>query len=116
MMVELAYEKRPVNPARLHQEIAALGLGDAFAGVSVTQGCVRIHLIGELAGDSQARIAAAVAAHDPAQLTAGQQAAADRRAERARLRDKPWPDWTPEDKDAYLGLLAAQGIGLAGED
>jgi hypothetical protein len=104
-MDELVFDKALVNAERLHEELFAL-LGAVFAGVSVYDGRVRVHLTEPPTPEQTAWIDQAVIAHDSAILTARQQALADRRAYVERVRLVPWAEWTPADKDTLLRLLA----------
>lgn len=104
-MDELVFDKAAVNAEKLHEELSAL-LGAVFAGVSVHDGQVRVHLLEPPTAEQLALVDQAVIAHDSAILTARQQALAARRAFEERVGSLAWEDWTPSDKDVLLRLLA----------
>jgi hypothetical protein len=54
-----------------------------------------------------AAIEAVISAHDSTQLSASQQAEAERQAKMEALR-KPWVEWTGDDQAEFLHLLAEQ--------
>jgi hypothetical protein len=111
-LIELVYEKSAVNPALLHEELAA-ALGSKLAGISTGQGTVRVHVLNTIQDAQRALIEPIVQAHDAKKLTARQQAEADQVAKMDALR-KPWATWTTDDKDSLLRLLAENlGIGVA---
>lgn len=105
-VIDLSYEKVTVNPAKLHEELAA-ALGEKFKGISTGNGQVRVHIQDDMPQAQQDLIAAIVAAHDANQRTAAQQAEADRAAKLQALR-KPWAEWTAQDQADFLGILAGQ--------
>jgi hypothetical protein len=104
-MDELVFDMAAVNAELLHEQLLAL-LGSAFAGLSVHDGRVRVHLLEAPTPEQTAVIDQAVIAHDPHVLTARQQALADRRAFAERVGPLAWAEWTPADKDTLLRLFA----------
>ncbi len=110
---DLLFASKPVNPARLHQEIAAV-VGSKFRGVSLGPSGVRAHVemdAGELETTYRDLITPVLAAHNPALLTVEQQKEADRVAIMESLRGKAWAQWTPGDRDAILKILAERVLG-----
>lgn len=105
-MVELTYEKSPVNTAKLHEELAA-ALGEQFGGISTGKGKVRVHIQEDMPQAKQDLIASIVAAHDASKLSAAQQADADRAAQLEAL-SKPWAEWTAQDQADFVRILAEQ--------
>lgn len=105
-VIDLVVERGEVNPERLAEELAALGIA-AYRGVSTGGGRVRVHVAPGLPEADRAAIRSAVLRHDRAVLSAQQKVAAVRGAARTGLR-KAWPAWTGADKDAFLRLLAAE--------
>ena len=103
---DLVFEKALINPTQLHEELRA-ALGDVFTGVSTGNGQVRIHLREKLTQAAAAQVETILVAHDPTKLTAAQQAEAERQAQLDSLR-KPWAEWTPEDQESFLQVLAGQ--------
>jgi hypothetical protein len=105
-VIDLVYEKTPVNPARLQEELAAV-LGSEFVGVSTSPKDLRVHIQDDLPAADQAKIAGIVAAHDASQLSTAQQAEADQQIALEALR-KPWDQWTGDDQAQFIRLLAEQ--------
>jgi hypothetical protein len=105
-VIDLVVERSEVNPERLAEELAALGIA-AYRGVSTGGGRVRVHVAPGLSEADRAAIRSAVLRHNRAAQSAQQKAAAARGAARAGLR-KAWPAWTDADKDVFLRLLAAE--------
>jgi hypothetical protein len=105
-VIDLVYDKTPVNPARLQEELAAV-LGLQFVGVSTGPNGLRVHIQNDMSAANQAKIAGIVAAHDASQLSTTQQAEADQQTALDALR-KPWDQWTGEDQGAFIRLLAEQ--------
>jgi len=105
-VVDLVYEKSPVNLARLNEELAA-ALGEKFAGVSGGPGGLRVHIQDDMPLALQDQIAPLIQAHDATKLTAAQQAEVNREAALDALR-KPWDQWTAQDQADFLRILAEQ--------
>lgn len=113
-VLELVYSMKDVNPGLLHEEMGE-ALGEALIGVSWGPvGVLRVHVRSAVDGVLRAKADGVIAAHDARGESKGQRERRLRREAVGRLR-KPWAEWTQEDKDAYLGLLAAAGVGLAEE-
>lgn len=105
-IIDLVYGKASVNPALLHEELAA-ALGEKFVGLSTGQGQVRVHIWSDTPKVVQSQIEPIVQAHDASKLMAAQQAEADRAAKLAALK-KPWAQWTAQDQAEFLRILAEQ--------
>jgi hypothetical protein len=105
-VVDLVYEKSPVNLEGLNEELAA-AMGEKFAGVSAGPSGLRVHIQDDMPQSAQEQIGALVAAHDATKLTAAQQAEVNREAALDALR-KPWADWTAQDQTDFLRVLAEQ--------
>jgi len=103
-IVELKFEKLPVNVDKLHEELAAT-LGEKFSGVSTGNGQVRVHFQDDMPQAQQNLIVSIVAAHDAYKLTAALQAEADCVAKLDALR-KPWAEWTTQDQADFVRILA----------
>lgn len=108
--MELIYEKERVNLEKLHEELASV-LGVKLVGVSTGDSAVRVHVQADLSPKERDLIAPVILAHDAAQLTTAQQAAADREMALDALR-KPWDQWTAQDQADFIRVLAEQA-GLA---
>lgn len=107
VIIDLTYEKASLNPAKLHEELAAV-LGAKFIGISTELGGkVRVHIQDDMPLADQGKIGPIVAAHDAAQLTAAQQAKVDWTAATDAL-CKPWDQWTAQDQTDFLRVLAEQ--------
>jgi hypothetical protein len=98
-----------VNVAALDESLRA-ALGAAYAGLTLQEERVRVHLLSDIDG-AQDTAAAVVAAHDAGTLTEVQQRIQDRADQIAALR-KPWAEWSADDKDALLRLLAGDVVSL----
>lgn len=101
-----------VNTDALHAELTRL-VGERFTGISTGDGALRVHLTDTPDEAIEAQIRAAIQKHDPARLTPGQQQRADRAARVQALARKAWADFTPQDKDELLQMVAA-ALGLIG--
>lgn len=106
-IVDLKYEKDAVNPALLSEELTAV-LGEDLVGVSAggDLGNVRVHMLASTSVAMREQVGTIVAAHDANQLTADQQTQASQTTQLAALKEKPWAEWTAQDKDILLQLLA----------
>ncbi len=104
-MIDWTFDVERLNLSLLHDELKA-ALGPKFVGVSWNGRAVRVHVLDSTSAGERALVKSIVEQHDPARLTARQQAERDRRAMLAGLRSKPWTQWTPADKDALLRVLA----------
>lgn len=106
-VMDLIFEGKMVNVALLHEELAE-AVGQWFVGVSAVESTdvVRVHVWADMPEEMQGQIATVIAAHDATQLTAEQQTQAEQNAQIVLLQQKPPAEWTSEDKDALLVLLA----------
>lgn len=76
-MHNITIEPRNVNPEALDGELRA-ALGEVYAGLSTGPYGICIHLADEASPAQEQQAKQIVASHDPARLTAGQQAELDR--------------------------------------
>jgi hypothetical protein len=105
-VIDLMFDKQPVNPELLHEELA-VALGAQFVGVSTGPQGLRVHVQDDTLPAKQDQVAALVAAHDASKLTAAQKAEADRQTALDALR-KPWAEWTAQDQADFIRVLAEQ--------
>lgn len=111
---DLIVARERVNPALLHEELAASLPPEQFAGLSTGAGIVRVHVRATLAAADRQRAEQIVAQHDPDRLTAAQASAQAQRALSDSLAGRSWDAWDAAARDDLLRLLAWQ-LGLLGE-
>ena len=111
---EVVYEMDGLNPEKLHEELMAVASERGFTGLSTGPGkLVRLHFLSDQIGGADVAVLTApvIQAHDPQTKTADQ-AKTDSTAALLEGLKKPWAEWTPEDKDLVLRVLAEGLLGV----
>ena len=108
-IIDLVYLIPDVNVELLDQELEAWG-GSKYVGLSTIPGGVRVHVKYSIEPRDVEAVTFVVEQHDPMKETAWQIAQKVKNSLLDGLR-KPWAEWTPEDKDKFLSLLAEGVIG-----
>jgi hypothetical protein len=114
VVFDLVYELAALNPDKLHEELMAVAADKGYTGLSGGPGkLMRLHFLSDQMGgaDVAALTAPVIQAHDPLAKT-GDQAKTDATAALLETLKKPWAEWTPEDKDSVLHVLADNLIDL----
>ena len=111
MLIEWLYPKEEINLDLLSEELVAV-LGTDLVGISIggDRGQVRVHVQADTPPAMQDQVGTIIAAHDAAQMTAEQRTRADQVAQLAALDQKAWTEWTTQDKDLLLRLLAERTV------